>query len=53
MNSESDTLIELAQFCGHENPVHSIVWEDNEVLEGHTSNVLVTADSDLIKVWDI
>ena len=40
-------------FEGHSNPVHSIVWEDCDVMEGSKSNVLVTADSQTIKVWDI
>lgn len=29
------------------------MWEDCEVLEGQTSSVLITADSDCVKIWDI
>ena len=50
---DSDTLKELAKFCGHGSSIHSIVWEDSEVLEGQTSNVLITADSETVKVWDV
>lgn len=31
---ESDSLMELAKFSGHQSAVHSIVWEDTEMVEG-------------------
>ena len=50
---DSESLKELASFEGHSSAVHSILWEDCDAMLGQRSNVLITADQDIVKVWDI
>ncbi len=38
---------------GHTSQIHSIQWEDTEANEGLIAKELITADSNMVLVWDL
>ena len=53
MSASVKHVLDCGEATADANPVHSIVWEDVEPMEGQAHSQLVTGDRSRIQIWDL